>query len=133
MHKSALATQDKFDPISTTVDEIHNSAKTVNAMERDWSNVVEKTLSENEFANNAKRPVVFYNIPDNTPENYVRSKRADNNAVQQSFNKISVKGILVVRRVGKMESSNTSKPRSIEITLKNEFDRMVVLICACNL
>ena len=102
-------------------------------MERDWSNVVEKTLSENEFANNAKRPVVLYNIPENTPENYVRSKRADNNAVQQSFNKISVKSFLVVRRVGKMESSNSSKPRSIEITMKNEFDRMVVMICACNL
>ena len=102
-------------------------------MERDWSSVVKKTLSEIEFENIAKMTVVFYkisrNIPENTPENYVQPKQAENIAVQQSFIKIfdTVKSILDVRRVGQIDSSNTSKPRPIEVTSKNEFDRRVVM------
>ena len=43
--------------------------------------VVKNALSENEFDSNAKRSVVFYNIREDTPENYVLSKHADNIAV----------------------------------------------------
>ena len=49
--------KDKFDHISTTIDEIR--VKTVHKVERDWSSVVKKTLSKNEFNNTAKRTVVF--------------------------------------------------------------------------
>ena len=64
--------------------------------------------------------------------NWSRYKVADNKEYQQSFVKISatVKSILDVRRVGKMDFSNPSKPRPIKVTSKNEFDRRVVMSCA---
>ena len=89
--------------ISASVDAIRDSVKTVHPVERERSCSEEK-LSENEFDNNAKGTVAFYNIPKNTPGNYVQSEDADNNATQLYF-KIcaSVKSILDVRPVGKMD------------------------------
>ena len=47
-----------------------------------------------------------------------------------SIKYLPLRSFLDVRLIGKTDSSNTSKPHLVEVTLKYVFDRRVVMSCA---